>query len=71
MVKIVEQVEELKTIFDTGRIIDKCSKASLTNNEFEDIIEVIKTDKIDGDYEISDDIMITLHKGNVIISDCE
>lgn len=69
MTSIAAQIESIKYRFKTKKIFDKTSRASLTNNEVEAIICVIKNEKKDGEYEINDEIIIVLEKGACHIKD--
>ena len=69
MESIADQIESIRDRFGTKKIFDKTSRASLTNNEIEAIISVIKNEKKDGEYEINDEIMIVLEKGACHIKD--
>jgi len=66
---ITEQVESIKYRFGTKKIFDKTSRVSLTDNEIEAIIQVIKHERTDGEYEINDEILVVLEKGACHIHD--
>jgi len=69
MKNISDQVESIRDRFQTKKIFDKTSRISLTDNEIEAIIIVIKNERIDGEYEINDEIIVVLEKGACHIKD--
>ena len=69
MDSIGAQIEAIKSRFETTKIFDKTTRVSLTNNEIEAIIYVIKHERIDGLYKINDEIIVVLEKGACHIKD--
>jgi hypothetical protein len=69
MDNIISQIEAIKSKFETKKIFDKTSRISLTENELEAIIYIIKNNHKDGDYEINDEIIVSLEKGACHIKD--
>lgn len=69
MDSIATQIESLRDKFKTYKIFDKTTKALLTENEIEAIEYVIKHERIDGKYEVNDEIIVVLENGACHIKD--
>jgi hypothetical protein len=69
MLEINKQINELRLMFDTKRIIDSTSRAKLTKEELAEIKRVINNKNIDGDYEVYDSIVVQLKNGFCYIKD--
>ena len=69
MDSIVTQIDSLRDKFETYKIFDKTTRAYLTVNEIEAIEYVIKHERIDGKYEVNDEIIVVLENGACHIKD--
>lgn len=66
---ITKQIYGLRLKFDNEKIFNATTREELHSEEVECIEDVIKKERIDGDYEIGDDLIVTLDNGNVYIKD--
>lgn len=66
---ITKQIYCLRLKFDNEKIFNATTREELHSEEVECIEDVIKKERIDGDYEIGDDLIVTLDNGNVYIKD--
>lgn len=69
MIKINKQIEEIRQLFNTKNIVDETSRIRLTDDELIDSIDVIKKNKKDGVYEISEELELRMKKGVVTLLD--
>lgn len=70
METISDQIESIRDRFQTKKIFDlRIDKCALTANEIESIIWLIKTEHKDGDYEVNDEILLSLEKGACHVKD--
>lgn len=69
MENIADQIESIKDRFGTKKVFDKTTRASLTENEVEAIISIVKRNHADGTYPINDEIIVVLEKGACHVKD--
>ncbi len=66
---IERQINELRVMFDSKRIIDETSRGVLTKPEIESIRRIIKNKDKDGCYEVFDTLIVQLKDGYCYIKD--
>jgi len=71
MTKIENQISELKALYKTKNIFDKTSLVELTDDELLGCIDVLKLNKSDGEYVVSDRIKLILSSGKVSLIDAD
>ena len=69
METISDQIESVKDRFKTKKVFDKTSRISLTNDEIEGIIYILKNERKDGIYAINDELNVVLKNGTCSIVD--
>lgn len=65
---IKNQIDDLQRLFNTKNILDECSRAVMTQTQFDDVISIIQTERKDGIYTIGE-LSVKLDNGKVIIID--
>jgi hypothetical protein len=62
------QIQDLQRLFNTKNIFDKTSRAYLSHDQLDGIINIIRTNKTDGAYEMGE-LTVILNQGKVEITD--
>ena len=69
METITEQVNSIRDRFNTQKVFNTSTVESLSNNQVESIIYIIKHERKDGVYDVDDDIEVLLENGACLIKD--
>jgi hypothetical protein len=69
MESVTDQVESIRDRFNTKKVFNTSTVETLSNNQVEAIIYIIKHERKDGVYDVDDDIEVILENGACLIKD--
>ena len=69
METITDQVTSIRDRFNTQKIFNTSTVETLSNNQVEAIVYIIKHERKDGVYDVDDDIEVILENGACLIKD--
>ena len=69
METITDQVHSIRDRFNTQKIFNTSTVETLSNNQVEAIVYIIKHERKDGVYDVDDDIEVILENGACLIKD--
>ena len=69
METINDQVHSIRHRFNTQKIFNTSTVETLSNNQVEAIVYIIKHERKDGVYDVDDDIEVILENGACLIKD--